>query len=286
MGTACAAPPKLPRYSDARAVKTSESLGDPDQALPDRSTLDPADPGWLGVELQAMQNGQSGVRVVDVVRRSPASTAGLLAGDVVLHVEGEVIADPGTLVRRIRRTSPGTKLSLGVSRKGKLQSVAILVEATPNPDELTERRFVGSTAPPLEGLTVVRGDGAANWNALRGHLVVLEFWAPWCGVCHLMHTRLNEWQSQWAMYGVRVIGIAALGPDEARLFAERFSMGYTIAADAEELVFRSYDVFAVPTLFLVDRDGTIVDATTGYSSQRLAQIEKRLIGLVGRDAMP
>lgn len=253
---------------------------------PNRASLEPLQPGWLGVELQAAREGQMGVQVVDIVRRSPASDAGLQAGDAVVQVDGEAISDPVSLVRRIRKTRPGTRLSLGVARRGSLRLVAIVVEATPNPDELLERRFVGTSAPSLEGLKVVSGEVVANWTALRGQLVVLEFWAPWCGVCRLMHARLNEWQSQWAMYGVRVLGIAALGPDEARHYATRFQMGYSIAADEEESVFRSYDVFAVPSLFLVDRAGKIVDATTGYSSQRLARMEKKLIDLVGEGTTP
>ncbi|HEY5955404.1 MAG TPA: TlpA disulfide reductase family protein, partial [Polyangiaceae bacterium] len=84
--------------------------------------------------------------------------------------------------------------------------------------------------------------------------------------------------------GVRVIGIASVSPEEARRFAQRFGMGYSIAADTTESVFRSYDVFAVPSLFLVDRRGTVADATTGYSTKRLASMERKLIALIGAES--
>jgi peroxiredoxin len=253
---------------------------------PSRRDMGSAQPGWLGVELRARVAGQAGVEVVDIVRRSPASQAGLRPGDTILQVDGQGVSDAVTLVRRIRMTRPGTRLSLGVFQAGLMRLVAIRVEAAPSPDELLERRFVGRSAPPLDGLTVVSGDTHASWPALRGQLVVLEFWSPWCGVCRLMHDRLNEWQTQWAMYGVQVIGIAPLGPEAARGFATRFGMGYSVAADETESVFRSYDVFAVPSLFLVDRGGTIVDATTGYSSKRLASMERKLVDLVGKPKPP
>jgi peroxiredoxin len=95
-----------------------------------------------------------------------------------------------------------------------------------------------------------------------------------------MHQRLNEWQAQWAMHGVRVIGIAALGADATKTYATRLRMNYAVASDEAEVTFHAYDVFAVPSLFLVDRRGTIVDASTGYSPSRLSVMEKKLISLL------
>jgi peroxiredoxin len=305
---ACASATAQPRYSDSKRVNGPDTLGAPGEGMPDpalaRHRGNDSDEddgaaetssggaaernanrmGWLGVELQAHHDGQAGIDVVDVVRRSPAAAAGIAAGDSIVQLDGATISDPMTFIKRIRKTQPGTKLSIGFLRKGELRLASVDVEAAPSPDDLIERRFVGQSAPPLDGLTMVEGDTAANWSALRGQLVVLEFWAPWCGVCRVMHQRLNEWHTQWSRYGVRVIGIAALAPEEARRFAQRFGMGYSVAADTDEAVFRSYDVFAVPSVFLVDRRGTIAFATMGYSTQRVADMEKKLIALLGAEA--
>lgn len=244
------------------------------------------EPGWLGVELASPRDAQSGAEIVSVVRRSPAASAGLEVGDVIVRLDDAAVPEPVSLIRRIRANKPGQKVSLGIKRAAQLRELSVSLEPAPSPDELLERRFVGVSAPSIDGVVVVSGDVDARWAALRGQLVLLEFWSPWCAVCQLMHQRLNEWQSQWAMHGVQVIGIAALEPDAARAYATRFAMGYAIASDETEATFRSYDVFAVPSLFLVDRRGTIVDASTGYSSKRLALLEKKLMSLLEQGAHP
>jgi peroxiredoxin len=145
-----------------------------------------------------------------------------------------------------------------------------------------EHDVIGRQALPLEGIALVSGELPPTWKVLRGEIVVLEFGAPWCGVCALVHQRMNEWQQQWAMYGVEFIGIVAATPEEARSYVQRFGIGYAVAADVRKSAFRAYDVVAVPSLFLIDRRGTIVDATTGYLSQRLAYMERELQVLVGQ----
>lgn len=279
-----ARPPPLQSHdpeSDSERTQPQEPLDATiDEATLGRATLGEA--GWLGVELAPPQNSGSGAQVVGVVRRSPAASAGLAVGDLIVQLDAASVAEPVSLIRRIRASKPGQRVSLGVKRGEPLQQrqITVQLEPAPSPDELLERRFVGTSAPSLDSVVVVSGNLDARWTALRGQLVLLEFWSPWCGVCQLMHQRLNEWQSQWSSHGVQVIGIAALGPDAARAYATRFAMSYAIASDETEATFHSYDVFAVPSLFLVDRRGTIVDASTGYSSKRLALLEKKLISLL------
>lgn len=291
----CAETTPRVHLSDARPppVRSHDAESDPDRsqrqetldATIDEVTLGRAtlgEPGWLGVELAPPPDAQSGAQVVGIVRRSPAASAGLAVGDLIVQLDATSVSEPVALIRRIRASRPGQTVSLGVKRGEALQlrQLTVQLEPAPSPDELLERRFVGTSAPSLDSVVVVSGDLDARWTALRGQLVLLEFWSPWCGVCQLMHQRLNEWQSQWSMHGVKVIGIAALGPDAARAYAARFAMSYAVASDETEAAFRSYDVFAVPSLFLVDRRGTIVDASTGYSSRRLALLEKKLIALL------
>jgi peroxiredoxin len=88
------------------------------------------------------------------------------------------------------------------------------------------------------------------------------------------------------MHGVKILGIVALAPEQAHQFAVRWGMGYDVLADPAESVFRAFDVFAVPSLFLVDRRGNVIDAATGYSSIRLAHMEKQLAALIGEGHEP
>src|SRR5512146_1113803 len=73
------------------------------------------------------------------------------------------------------------------------------------------RLFVGRPAPALDSLVTVGGQPTPTWPAMRGRVVVLDFWSPWCGVCHLVADDLNEWQQEFGAR-IQVIGIATGSP--------------------------------------------------------------------------
>jgi peroxiredoxin len=149
----------------------------------------------------------------------------------------------------------------------------LMIEPLPDENGILERTFVAQPAPALDGLVAVSGKTAVAWASLRGRIVVLDFWAPWCGVCHLVSTELNRWQTRFGERVV-VIGIAAGPVWKVAEFAARFQMHYPVAADPEERVVNAYDASAVPLVLVVDGSGVVRAVTLGYSSQRLTQMEK------------
>jgi S1-C subfamily serine protease len=85
--------------------------------------------GYLGVQLGKRTDGGSGALVVDVVASSPAGTAGLLVGDVVVAVDGSPISGQAALIATIRDHRPGDSLTIDVRRKGApLTLTAVLVD--------------------------------------------------------------------------------------------------------------------------------------------------------------
>jgi len=91
-------------------------------------------PGYLGVHLQDIDSGlakalqlgdKTGVLVSEVVDDSPAATAGLEDGDVILEFDGAAIEGAGDLSQAVRKTSPGQEVELVVVREGEQQTVKI-----------------------------------------------------------------------------------------------------------------------------------------------------------------
>jgi C-terminal processing protease CtpA/Prc len=95
--------------------------------------------GFLGVHIQDLGKqlreyfkvkGDSGILVSEVEKDSPAEKAGLKAGDVVLKVNDDDVADAGDLTHAIRSYDPGTEVTLSILRNGKKKSIKVSLGET------------------------------------------------------------------------------------------------------------------------------------------------------------
>jgi peroxiredoxin len=232
-----------------------------------------AGPGWLGVELAKRENGEPGVLIRAVMHGSPAERGGLLTGDVVLTFDGENVARPNDLRGRVMDARAGARVSLGVLRGDATRLLAVDLEGVPNDDEIMRKNYVGSRAPDFGSLDTVQGSITPSLPALRGRVVVLEFWASWCGVCHVLAPTLNGWHDRYSAQGVTVLGVTTDPVDVASRTAGQLSMSYPLASDGNGDMLRAYRAFALPTLFVIDKQGNVRDVLIGYSTPRLREIE-------------
>lgn len=232
-----------------------------------------ANHGWIGIRVEAMQNGIGGVLVTSTVPRSPAAMGGIRAGDHLMSAEGHALDNPEQFVKLIRSRRPGSRLSLVGSRGSEPRSFELTIEKLPDENGVLEKTFLDLPAPALDGLASLSGEAAPSWSSLRGRIVVLDFWAPWCGVCHLISPELNRWQTRFGERLV-VIGIAPGSVPQIAQSAPRFHMQYRVLADPGERVVRAFDAFAVPLVLIVDGDGVVRAVSLGYSSQQLNKMER------------
>ena len=228
--------------------------------------------GWIGIRVEPAPSG-AGVLVAGTIPRSPAAAVGVRAGDILTAAEGRKVNGTEDFVSLIHGRAPGTSLRLSALRGNQSVSFELKVESSPDENGVLERILVDLPAPALDGLEAVGERSVPSWASLRGHVVVLDFWAPWCGVCHLVSAELNRWQ---ARYGekITIIGIAGGALSEVAPHAPRFQMQYPQFADPEERVIKAYEAFAVPLVLVVDASGVVRAVTLGYSSQRLGKMEK------------
>ena len=164
-------------------------------------------------------------------------------------------------------------------------STASRLAIRPAPDTLPdknaelEQEFVGHPAPSLTGLRSLDGRGAPEWSSWRGRVVVLDFWAPWCGVCHLVAEDLNRWQERYGEH-ISVVGIAVGSVEHIARQATRFHMQYPTLADPSEQVSEAYHAQAVPLIIVVNQTGVVRAVTLGYSSARMINLEKLVAQLL------
>ncbi len=254
----------------------SMSAGRAPESAPGAAAVDPDAPGWLGVELAAVPPGEPGVLVRDVLRGSPAERAGLQAGDVIVSVAAENVLGPADVVRIVSLHHPGERLPVGLLRAGTERLFAVPLDARPDQNALMRSEFLGAPAPRWQTLATVKGSLPSDLTELRGRVVVIDFWASWCVACRLAIPTLNAWHDRYGARGLTVIGITTDPAESALQASVELGIDYAVASDPDGGTSRAYRAMALPTLFVLDRQGTVRDVSVGYSSDHLAEVEAKL----------
>jgi thiol-disulfide isomerase/thioredoxin len=128
---------------------------------------------------------------------------------------------------------------------------------------------------------------------LRGQVVLIDFWATWCGPCRYTLPNLARWQNQYKSKGLVILGVTKyygrgggkeLKPAEEVAFLRDFrtrnklSYGFLVSdADTNEF---NYGVTSIPTSFLIDRKGMVRYISHGASEDEIAllgDLIKRLV---------
>jgi thiol-disulfide isomerase/thioredoxin len=136
----------------------------------------------------------------------------------------------------------------------------------------------------VDPITVRTIDGKdISLAGLRGKVVIVNFWATWCPPCREEIPDLIALQSKYKDQ-LQVIGVSQ---DEAPAsmvaqFASEHAMNYPVVMDTPELERLFTNVHALPTSFVIDRDGRIAQRHVGMLNASLTETEMRV--LAGLDA--
>ncbi len=134
----------------------------------------------------------------------------------------------------------------------------------------TEAPRPGFLAPDFE-LTSLNGD-TIKLSRLRGHPVVLNFWATWCPPCRAEMPFIVKEYNHYKGQGLIVLAInQAEEPGKVSAFRQQYEMTFPVLLDGKMKVADRYRIRALPTTYFIAPDGTIVDKVEGSMSEAMAQ---------------
>lgn len=137
---------------------------------------------------------------------------------------------------------------------------------------------VGQPAPALTFKDLAGKE--VSLAALKGKVVVVDFWATWCGPCRQEIPGYIEMQKKHGADGLVIVGVSLdqKGPRHVQRFVEQNGMNYTVVMGDNDAVEAFGGFEAIPTTFLIGRDGRILHEKTGVmeSAEYEAIVRKAL----------
>ena len=124
-------------------------------------------------------------------------------------------------------------------------------------------------------------------SSLRGHVVVLDFWATWCVPCRGSFPYFDRLQQTYGPRGVSVVGLTLEEDDDAVSdFLETVPAGFAIVRDPTGKAGETFEVVAMPTTFLLDRDGHVVARFEGSGTDVHAKLEAAVVKVLEGEPLP
>ncbi|WP_435020070.1 redoxin domain-containing protein [Tundrisphaera sp. TA3] len=135
-------------------------------------------------------------------------------------------------------------------------------DAAPLGNDGTESPLVGQPAPDFT--LKLLGGGDFHLADARGQVVILDFWATWCGPCLQAMPQIDKVAHEFEAKGVKLVAVNLQEPP-AKITAllERIKLSPTVALDRDGIVAGKYAADAIPQTVIVDRDGKLVRLFVG-----------------------
>ena len=138
---------------------------------------------------------------------------------------------------------------------------------------------VGKSAPDF----TLKSLGGKNLklSEMTGNVVLINFWASWCGPCREEMPLLNALHNKYEPLGFTVLGVNVEEDVKgARGFLKNFPVDFPVLLDSNNKVSKQFKIVAMPTTVVVDRDGNMRFLHQGYKSGDEAKYQQMVKTLV------
>ena len=151
----------------------------------------------------------------------------------------------------------------------------VLTSLALTPAGFAATKHIGAAAP--EFTLPARTGPPVTLLDFRGKVVLVDFWASWCGPCRQSFPWMSSMIDRYAAQGFVIVSIDL---DKSREAADEFLAKYRppfiVAFDPAGKTAEAFDVDAMPSSFIVSRDGRIVYAHQGFELSKADRIEDHI----------
>jgi len=121
------------------------------------------------------------------------------------------------------------------------------------------------TAIPDCVLSAINKKETASLKQFKGKVLYVDFWASWCGPCAKSFPFLNEMHQQLKDKGLQIVGVNLdENPDDAKAFLAKYPSDFTVFADVSKQCAKDFDVKAMPSSYVIDRNGVVHHIQLGF----------------------
>jgi thiol-disulfide isomerase/thioredoxin len=187
--------------------------------------------------------------------------------------------------------NPHSEIGAGIVRKSQIGLLTVAILVAIGSLYLLNRYWVApakvqyvssSEHPTAPDFTVTDfSGGQVSLSDMRGKVLLLDFWATWCGPCRSEIPSFVQFANRYRDQGFRVLGIVTQdSPRNVPGFYRQFRMNYTVAMGNDRLD-DLYGVRGLPTTYLIGRDGRIYARVVGAVDT--SYIEREIRKLLSED---
>ncbi len=133
---------------------------------------------------------------------------------------------------------------------------------------------VGTIAPDI---TLPGTKDPVTLTDFKGKVVYVDFWASWCGPCKQSFPFMNAMQTKYKAQGFEIIAVNVDAKTaDATAFLTKVPAAFTVAFDPKGETPKRYKLKAMPSSYLIGRDGKVVAVHQGFKAEDTADLEKRI----------
>jgi peroxiredoxin len=162
-----------------------------------------------------------------------------------------------------------------VDDKGHTRNLELVYAAKPDREKMQRDSILNRPAPDFLP-AVQTGAKLPRISTLKGRVVVIDFFATWCGPCVEAMPHIEAMHKALKDKGVTVLGVSHEEANVVGGAAGRFHVSYPLAADVDEKVTTAYGVFALPTMVVIDKKGVVREVAVADTDALDVAVDKAL----------